>query len=258
MVKRRKKESEAVSLFPFLSILACIIGVLTLLIVGLSLSQMDDSVIENARQYQEVRAQEKTTKEQIDALNDLVDQARIVRKQLEYARTDLERLEKYKNELLGKDDLLASLAVEASRLRDRIAELEPELKKLLEEIKKLREELKKRKVSKEAEVKILPGGSGSDLNPNFVECTANGIVIYDGPQPKRVRRADLRSDKTFLALLDRIAKQQKTTVTFLVRTDGVGTYQIARSVARSRFAHNGKLAVIGQGKIDLSLFTKKR
>ena len=158
MVKRRKKESESVSLFPFLSILACIIGVLTLLIVGLSLSQMDDSVIENARQYQQVRAEERTTKEQIEAINDRVDRARVVRRQLEYARAELERLEKYKNELLGKDDLLASLAAEASRLRVRIAELEPELKKLLEEIKKLRQELKKRKVSTEAEVKILPGG----------------------------------------------------------------------------------------------------
>ena len=48
MGRRRDREDTDVSLFPFLSILACIIGVLTLLISTLALSQMDSDVVVQA------------------------------------------------------------------------------------------------------------------------------------------------------------------------------------------------------------------
>ena len=103
---------------------------------------------------------------------------------------------------------------------------------------------------------IQPGGSGVDLKPTFVECAASGIVVYEGETPRRVLRADLGSDEGFLALLDRVAADSKATVIFLVHDDALSTYYAARSLARSHFARNGKLPVIGHGKIDLSMFDK--
>ena len=44
---------------------------------------------------------------------------------------------------------------------------------------------------------------------------------------------------------------------FLVRPDGVGSYNLARSLARSSYVTNGKLAIAGQGKLDLSKFQKR-
>ena len=41
MARRRRKKGVSVSLFPFLSILACVIGTLTLMITALALGQMD-------------------------------------------------------------------------------------------------------------------------------------------------------------------------------------------------------------------------
>ena len=78
--------------------------------------------------------------------------------------------------------------------------------------------------SDEAEVIIQPGGSGVNLEPTFVECTAADVVIYEDDPPKRVRKADLKTDATFLALLDGIAANPTKTVIFLVRDDALSTY----------------------------------
>ena len=43
MAKPKPNDAEPVSLFPFLSILACLIGVLTFIITGVAISQMDQS-----------------------------------------------------------------------------------------------------------------------------------------------------------------------------------------------------------------------
>ncbi len=103
---------------------------------------------------------------------------------------------------------------------------------------------------------IQPGGSGVALEPTFVECAAAGLVIYEGPEPHRVHRKDMATDKTFIALLQRIAKRPLATVIFLVRDDGLGSYYTASSIARKHYARNGKLPVIGHGNIDLSFFEK--
>ena len=57
MGRRRDREDTDVSLFPFLSILACIIGVLTLLISTLALSQMDSDVVVQAEEYESVESE---------------------------------------------------------------------------------------------------------------------------------------------------------------------------------------------------------
>jgi hypothetical protein len=138
--------------------------------------------------------------------------------------------------------------------RRRIAEMQEELESQQDRKQELLAKLEEKDKPQEANVVIRPGGSGVDLDPTFVECAASGVVVYEGDEPWRVRRADLKSDKDFLALLDRVAAEPKATVIFLVRDDGLGTYYAARSLARSHYARNGKLPVIGHGKIDLSVF----
>ncbi len=52
MSKRRKSDaSQSVSLFPFLSVLACVIGTLTLMIAALALGQMDNPAVVSAEQF---------------------------------------------------------------------------------------------------------------------------------------------------------------------------------------------------------------
>ena len=54
MGRRQESGDNEVSLFPFLSILACIIGVLTLMISTLALSQMDTEAVVAAEAYEKL------------------------------------------------------------------------------------------------------------------------------------------------------------------------------------------------------------
>ncbi len=54
MGRRPVDQDNDISLFPFLSILACIIGVLTLMIATLALSQMDSEVVVAAEKFENV------------------------------------------------------------------------------------------------------------------------------------------------------------------------------------------------------------
>lgn len=257
---RRKKSEEGISLFPFLSILCCVIGVLTLIIVSMALGSMDETVIERARAYQTITTDIKTQQEEIARLEELVKNVDAIREQMALADAELKRIQKQQQDLEKRDDVNVQLLAQLNRSRKRVTEMESERKELNQTLAKLQNELKRRKEPPgEAEVVIQPSGSGTNLVPRFVECRPEGVVIYEGDKAIRVRRGDLRSNQDFLKLLDDVAAKAKTDrIVFLLREDGIPTYNTARVIANERLAPNGKLAVQGQGKIDLSLFTKKK
>ncbi|QNN24742.1 hypothetical protein HED60_21515 [Planctomycetales bacterium ZRK34] len=270
MSRRRHKNDHIVSLFPFLSILACVIGVLTLMITALALGQLDPGQVRAAERMVYVQqrmdnryaeAKEKTDKDrkEVERIKRLIDEAESIRKQLESARAEYEKLQtEQRKQLLSAtpdNKNSAQMLANANRLRLRVADLEPELNQLLEQIRMLKEELAQRKQKpEEATVTIRPSGSGTDLIPSFVECTASGILLHTYEPPVHVRRGDLAKSEPFLNLLDEVANSDERTVIFLLREDGLGTYYVARGIARSRFARNGKLPVVGHGRLDLSLF----
>ncbi len=266
MAKRRSKPKTTISLFPFLSILACVIGVLTLMITAMALGQMDTDSFANLFEFEQVRSKIEEAKKLIQKL-----QAEIARQsghadatqqELAEAQIQLDQLLEKREELLKSQNDPVEVdmeipQVDAAAHEQRLAQMREELSGQDKTKEELLAELKKRnKPPEEAQVVIQPGGSGSDLKPTFVECTAADVVMYESAEPTRVRRADLAQDEKFLGLLKRIAAQPKSTIIFLVRDDALGTYYAARDLAQANFARNGKLPVIGHGKIDLSLFQK--
>ena len=259
VAKKKKSEGETVSLFPFLSILACVIGVLTLMITALALSQMDnqDDKWKRAEEFEQQQNKITDKQQELDQVKSQVEDYSKLNRELILALEELKKLKQDKNKI--PDDVSpkekVKLLAEANRLTKRIEEIKDDPIALQKEIEKLKVELNKRENPVAAEVRIQPGGTGVDLNPTFIECTKNGIVVLDGPNKDiRVRRDDLSKSLPFVELLDKIGAQSKGTVIFLVRQDAVYTYNIASSVARSRFCPNGKLPVEGNGKIDLSKF----
>ena len=265
MARRRRKQGVKVSLFPFLSILACVIGTLTLMITALALGQMDTDEVASELKLDYLKRQIARTRAEIERLEKKLEEvesgADELLKRIADARVELDRLERLRKSLFGQQDEepkpeIDVPLVDEEKHKKRIAQMQEELSTQEKRKTELVAELNERgKPPEEAEVIIQPGGSGVDLEPTFVECGASGVVVYEG-QPWRVRRADLATDEKFLALLDRVAAQPKASVIFLVRDDALGTYYAARSLARSHYARNGKLPVIGHGKIDLSMFEK--
>ncbi|OHB83172.1 MAG: hypothetical protein A2V98_16020 [Planctomycetes bacterium RBG_16_64_12] len=269
MGRRKGNEGDAVSLFPFMSILVCLIGSLTLMITiqmsGQANSEQSQEEIERYRKYTELKAVMEQDQAELESLKRLLAQAEKAHEEIRLAAQEAALLEKKQQDELqrvgaaGFDKLLA----ESARLRNRLTEIEADLPKLQKTVEELEKEIQRRKAGpEEAVVQIRPGGSGLDIVPTFVECTAGSVVVLEGKEPLRIRTADLNKEGgDFHKLLDRVAGTPKGQIILLVRPDAVGTFNVARDVARTHFGPNGycktgKLPVPTQGKIDLNVFRR--
>ncbi len=261
---RRHRAKLAVSLFPFLSILACVIGTLTLMITALALGQMDDNSLNEQLRLDALRRQLEADLKLIEQIKAEIAKfeghADNLTKQIVEARCEAEQLERRTQQLIVQREQEPEVEIEVIEIdleahKSRIAKLQEELAEFQKQREALAAELARRgEPPLEAEVIVRPGGTGMDLEPTFVECTSTGIFIHEGGEPVHVRTGDLKTDAAFRGLLERIAGRPKATVIFLIRDDAVGTYNAARAVALELRARNGKLPVVGHGKLDLSMF----
>ncbi len=268
MGSRRRDEGDTVSLFPFLSVLACVIGVLAMLVVALALSQVTK---DDPKDVQE----QKKAEERLMRFREVQAKIKVDLKELEELRKRVAELEKlHKAKLAQLDALKKKNADRAKQLememellhlvtniefmKKRIAGLDEDIKKLKEENKSLLAELNRRKNPKAmATVTVRPGGTGVGSKPKFVECAASSIVIHTNDPPTRVRIADLRVSADFTNLLAAVSVNTNLTLVFLVREDGASAYYNASRIATEASVKNGKLPIMGQGNIDLSLFGQR-
>ncbi len=251
---RRPAEEDGVSLFPFLSVLACVIGTLTLMIMALALGQMDTEEVASAEDYEAIKRKLAEVQEEIEQLTAKVGTLDESIRKLVESRTKMDDLTIKLMELTQEMPEEPETVDMEPRLAD-LKTLEAELAALEKQLAPMEEELKKRTAPpEEAVVMIRPGGTGVDIEPTFVECRVDSIVIYENKQPKRIPKSEIATNTVYLKLLDRTVKNKKRSIIFLIRDDGIGTYLSARSVARRKYARNGKLPVIGHGQLDLSMF----
>lgn len=256
-------------MFPFLSVLVCVIGVLTLMIAAIAMAQMDDDAvaeIEEAEQYERNLERIEEYEEQQDELQALIAEAEAIANQLDQARRELERLEEEEEEAEEREEEFRernlTLLAEADNLRREIRQLEEELEELREQIEQIKEEIEEReKPPDPPDVVIQPGGTGEfDAQAMdkvvFVECRSDAIYVYhdlDGEEVERFSNRNMDENLDLIRLLDRWAVNDNRIV-FLVRDDARRTLSRAESVASSRGVYNGKLPLIGHGEIDLSVF----
>jgi hypothetical protein len=267
MVRRPRGDADDVSLFPFLSILACIIGVLTLLFSAMALAQMDNDTVVLAEQYEKIRQALEACQKEVAELRLRVDQEDIQAvEEIDQKRQQVAEAQLRLNELLqqleqvqiaagGPKSKISVPDYDAVIQREALEQMESQAAGLREQIAQLEKELEDRgKPPVESEVSILPGGTGLGFDPVFVECAAGSIVIHASDPPQRIRQADMATEEAFIDLLDRVAESDRQTVIFLVRNDGLSSYQTARSLADAHATRHGKLPVIGQGRLNLNYF----
>jgi myosin heavy subunit len=266
---RRRNNQIGVELFPFLSILACVIGVLTLAIAGMVVGQMDtDTVrkIERAQQYQQIQQTITQRASEQDRLKNLIAKANTLADKLEAARRELERWKTKKRNIDERRDQLekqnVSILAKLDSLRREIRRLESDLNDLQADIEQTRQRLAERQKPPEpADIVIKPGGS-REVDARaieravFAECREHAVIVYkdlEGNDTIRFSKNNLSSNLQFIKALDEIAVEKRWIV-FLVRPDGWGTARAAEQLAIQRGAYNGKLPVPGQGRVDLSVF----
>jgi chaperonin cofactor prefoldin len=260
-----------VSLFPFLSILACLIGILTMMIRIISEiqnqpeSERDPAELARAKEHQQLRADIRKQQEEIEKsmamlkernaalveLNELEDKRIVLRRQL--ADKDAKPKE--------SDAALQKLL---ERILAQIAALRKERPVLEKELAALKAELEKRKIKPDAKpppVRINPAGSGLSANTRvvFIECNETGITLLDSSGTKTpIARAAIPTDNRLAAVFNETKSAADHLVLFLIRKDGQYSFRDAGAHAESKFnLRIGKLPVPTDGEIDLSLFLRR-
>ena len=271
MAKRSRDSGASVNLFPFLSILVCIIGCLTLIIVVLNLISMskaegkEPEEVERAREYAILEKAQDEDEKSLDELRALVDALTQQNKDLLAKRQKLtmlkemldsaEKIDQAREELIAKYQLL----VNANK------QLDADEVVLLAEIEALKKEIEERQLPPDAaQVVVKPSGSGANTQPHFVEIADGMVIIHHSlTEPAiEVPAGSLEINEDFKKLLDTIASKPYNTLILLVRgSDGaVNNLNKVRSIVSAYNQRTGseiipgRLPLPGEGKIDLRLF----
>lgn len=272
MAQARTRSDPEVSLFPFLSILVCLIGALVLLIVILTMVQSAMGDGRSIEEFARARDADRMRKEMAQQEKELAkwekkkDEAEKLEKKLQEVQQRYVLLRKRANTSADEKQKIeqqhALLQKELENLLIQLQEMQREKPSIQKAIEKLKAELIARKKNLDAKPKLVvqPSGSGAaaaDTKLFFVECNAGGIAIHgEAPEPIRITSGSIGADASYDAFLKKVAATPKSMVLFLMRDDGLGTYNRAAGWAESQFkVRTGKLPLPGQGEVDLSLFT---
>lgn len=274
MSKKKKDAGIQINLFPFLSVVVCIIGCLTLIIVVLNIMSMskakegkEPEEIERAREFMTLKKQEEEDQKKYDDLRQLISALTkstedLVAKQkkltlLKQMSENVEKIDASREELIAKFQVLAKTNVQ----------LDADEKQLLAQIEALKKEIAARKLPPDpAALQVRPSGSGSSTEPYFVEVADGLILIHHSlTEPAiQIPAGSLEINEDFRKLLDTIAQQPYRTLILLVRgSDGAVSNLAKLNGAVSAYNETtgakiipGRLPLPGDGKVDLSLFAQ--
>lgn len=253
---RRQKKKQEISLFPFLDILACVIGNLILIITAVVLESVDTDKLADLFQNEAIQKQ---TEENLEAIRGLE-----------------ERLAKLKQDSISNDSRIQKAQqqlVEAERLQreaqgrllnvpppppppddEDTAELkkrELEIQEIVAEMKRIESKIADKKKKPDQSISILYAnkGGGGVRRPFFVEVRKNEIVLlpndldyknlFKAEKAIKIPANKIAKDKSFEKLLNYVKDQKAirgplrrrrdTIITFLIRPDAVNTYNTAKN-----------------------------
>ena len=277
MASRRKSSGDEVSLFPFLSILACLIGALVLIIVVLVVAQAGKA---EGRTPQEIKMAQ-----DFQRMEKEIEERKKIDQDIEKKIEELEKLQqevKEKEERWVKLRKLLDSSAEVQEQNLKISqELQKELDDLLleiegiqkamkeseKEIAALKAELEKRKVPDTKEVPpvvVQPSGSGmsDDTKVYFVEAAGGSLKVVGawGEDYRLSAKPEVVvADHAYNYFLSEVAKNPKALLLFLIRDDGQGAFNNGAGRAEADYGIKvGKLPIPGKGQLDLAFFDKYR
>ena len=173
-------------------------------------------------------------------------------RQLEMEVSDLRKkwadLGARREELTEIRDLMAKQSQAAKEL----ASLEAELSQLKVKTADARKAAASATIRPATEVVrvAFPAAGNNDLRPVFVECSATGLTVY--PEKTFIAKAQIARSATYRAFLEQVRANDKLTLNFLIRPDGVEVFDEAREIARDRSMRYGYVPAPGSGRIVIA------
>ncbi|MBT3212849.1 MAG: hypothetical protein HOK57_11755 [Planctomycetaceae bacterium] len=269
---RRQKKKQEVSLFPFLDILACVIGNLILIITAVVLESVDSDKI--AEQFANEAVQQQT-EQNLQAIRDLEESLKKLKQdsissdtRVQKAQQQLAEAERAQREARGR--LLDVPPPPPPPDDEDTAELkkrELEIQEIIAEMKRIEAKIADKKKKPDQTISVLyeNKGRGGVRRPFFVEITKNDLVLlpnaldyknlFDSELPIKIPVAKAASDKSFTKLLDYVLthlgktgllrRRRDTIITFLVRPEGVNTYRTVKQIVDQYEKKNENRLVVG-------------
>jgi len=255
----RWRNRNPVSLFSFIDIMGGLIGALSLIIISISLS---DVVHESsfARPIDTQRLMENQIQQkqaQINSLRKTIAEINKQKSDMQQATRNVGTLQQRMDQLTARQSNLAGVLEEKHLLNEQIKVLESELKGLrtaVAGLDKTAHEKTGQGIRDKIEVHLT--GRGRQLKPTFVECTEKGLVIQDGDVKQTINNRIISTSDKFRLLLEQAKERKDGTVIFLIRPDGIGSFNRAMERTKQYEVRSGKLPVPGSGEIDLSHYNE--
>ena len=214
-MKKKKNNDLQVSLFPFLSILACVLGILTLMITAIVIAQIDpeavnekiETALEDDEEFQKKMDEQKAILEKIR--NEIKSIRANPTKKIDPAKKEklvleIAAIEKKKAAVLQQNKKSTAFKAESQKVSAEIAKLTENLDKAEEEWDQMKDP------SKFATMVVKQSGSGvgGDLEPTFIECRSEGIRIYKGKDISfDVKTVEISKSPKLQTLIQTVAKQ---------------------------------------------------
>jgi seryl-tRNA synthetase len=270
---RARPSAPSVSLFPFMSILACLVGTIVVMICILSIIQAQraggrpKSEIEDSMKYVAAQQELQALQAKMKSLQLQITQNQDVAENVKQQQADLEArlilLRRRMEAAQNSEKVNRELQKELEQILLQLAALNREKPEYLKQIAALNKELAARKKAPKEllpKVVVQAGGSGVAQGGNlfFVEATSGAIVIHKSKTEKqRITYGSIGTDQDYDAFLQAASKVPNAMLVFLIREDGWYSYSRAAGWAESKFSlKTGKLPIPTKGEIDLGQFER--
>lgn len=266
-----RRDELRVSLFPFMSVLACTIGALTLLLASLSLSAVAPSGADPRMDGEAASARARPSDPEVARPG--AEASEKSEAPAPVSEADLARIEalwRRVDAALARGEPGAAISLDALERRlasgERMGRLEADLKALIEAERALAQEGEEIETSIEVlesrretlPILIDPTGLSRHLEPWFVECDAGGVTAYrvsDGLS-HFVPRDALDGSGDFARYLRRLKVSPGALLVLLVRPDGLETSALASRMAEAMGVRSAQLPLPGRGELDWSLLRR--
>ena len=261
--KRRQSERLTVSLFPFLAVLICTLGILIVLLVisvqSASVEADTRTAASQAKQQQQLTdVLERGELMEFEAQN--VESVRAdVSQRLAISKSDRSYLQRQINDLESEARLVYLQYRELQKRRDQKSNLvdeglvtRTELDQLSESVARVQRQIDQKRaevpqVAATTNFQIVPysGGGGTARRPIYIECDANGLTLQ--PLDIRLGKSDFVDpnrignvlDSALLAIREYYQKhgladdETKPYPLLIVRPEGAWAYSLARRAMKS-------------------------
>ena len=237
---RRRSRRTSGTLFPFVSVLICLIGTLSLLIAAQGLTSS------------------------IGSGDNLVHTGDVILEDLAQAQQELEMVQAQHSYVAGRLDSLrfaqsdVNPALERQwaaqeMLREAQAE-EDSLRQHLEDIRRRVRAAERQSASQGSQLTVDPHWRGEhDLNPVFVECRSGAAVILANRQ--RIAHSEVSNSSVLESLLSHIESDSQWCLFLLIRKGGVDVFDDLYSLSNAR-VRLGYQPVLTTEELDVSEWPK--